>query len=198
MTETEPLPFRHPLRPAELASRKPTRFSLSPAPEALAAIAEWAGIEALESLSLSGTLTPQGRADWLLQAEFSARVVQACVLTLAPVTTDLREPVTRRYLAEMPEPEGDEVEIPDDVSAEPLPDVIDLGAVALEVLELALPLYPRAPEVDRRAELQSFEAVPPGAAPIAPEATRPFAGLADLLQARKAGEGEDGGGEGGA
>lgn len=192
MTETEPLPFRHPLRPSELAARKPTRFSLAPAPEALAAIAGWAGIEALESLSLSGTLTPQGRADWLLQAEFSARVVQSCVLTLEPVTTTLREPVLRRYLAEMPEPEGEEVEIPEDVSAEPLPDVIDLGAVALEVLELALPLYPRAPG----AELQSFEAVPPGAAPIAPEATRPFAGLADLLQARKAGADDEGGNEG--
>ena len=182
----ELLPFAHPLRPAELAARKPTRFDLAPDAAIRAAIARWADLLALDSLRLVGTLTLQGRADWLLQAELTARVVQPCVVSLAPVATDLREPVLRRYLADMPLPEADEIEMPEDDSAEPLPDVIDLGAVALEVLELALPLYPHA----AGAQLGLHEAIPPGAAPIPAEATRPFAGLAGLLRAK-----EDGGGE---
>jgi uncharacterized metal-binding protein YceD (DUF177 family) len=177
MTETDPLPFSHVLRPAALAARKPTRFDIAAAPEACAEIADWAGIEALEALRLQGTLTPLGRSDWRLEAAFTARVVQACVLTLAPVTTDLHETVTRRYLAQMPEPEAEEIEIPGDTDAEPLPDRFDLGALALEVLELALPLYPHA----EGATLARTEAVPPGAAPIREDQTRPFANLRSLL-----------------
>jgi len=48
----------------------------------------------------------------------------------------------------------------------------------LEALQLALPLYPRAPG----AELGSIEAAAPGSAPLEPEARRPFAGLADLMK----------------
>jgi len=177
MTDTEPLPFSHVLRPSELAARKPTRFDIAPDGPIRAEIAAWAGIEALEEIRLKGTLTPSGRNDWLLEAEFSARVVQACVLTLAPVTTALREEVRRRYVSELPEPTGEEVEIPDDTDLEALPDRLDLGAVALEVLELALPLYPHA----EGAALPAHEAAPPGAAPIQDEDTRPFANLRSLM-----------------
>ena len=179
MTETD-LPWSQRLRPADLAGRKPTRFDLSPDAATRAAIADWAGIEALEALRLKGSLTPMGRSDWLLQAEFTARVVQACVVTLAPVTTDLSEGVERRYLADMPEPTGEEIEMPEDDSAEPLPDAIDLAAVALEALELALPLYPRAPG----AELGEAIAAEEGVAPMRDEDTRPFANLRDLLKNR--------------
>lgn len=184
MTDTDALPFSHALRPAELAARKPTRFDIAPDAATCAAIAAWAGIEALESLRLKGTLTPTGRSDWALDAEFTARAVQACVVTLAPVTTDLRETVARRYLAQMEMPTGDEIEIPEDTDAEPLPDRIDLGAVALEVLELALPLYPHAPD----AAPVAAQAAPPGAAPIRDEDTRPFANLKSLLGGKAGGE----------
>ncbi|MFC5738368.1 YceD family protein [Sinirhodobacter huangdaonensis] len=176
MTDAPP-PWSAPLRPAELAGRKPNRFDLRPDAETRAAIAAWAGIEALNSLRLNGTLTPQGRSDWTLQAEFEAEVVQSCVITLAPVITRLSEGVLRHYLAEMPEPEGDEIEMPEDDTSEPLPAVIDLGAVALEVLELALPLYPRAPG----AELDETVVTEPGAVPMRDEDARPFANLRDLL-----------------
>ena len=65
-----------------------------------------------------------------------ATVTQACVVTLAPVITRIEETVTRRYLADMPEPEGEEVEMPEDDSAEPLPVIIDPGAVMIEALAL--------------------------------------------------------------
>ena len=189
MTDT-PLPWSAPLRLAELAARKPTRFDISPDAATRAAIAEWADIRGLEALRLNGTLTPQGRSDWLLQAEFGARVVQDCVITLAPVVTELREGVQRRYLADMPEPEGEEIEMPEDDTAEPLPSEIDLAAVALEVLELALPLYPRAEGVELGEALAAEE----GVAPLRDEDTRPFANLRDLLKDREDDENKGGNG----
>ncbi len=187
MTETDPLPLCHLIRPADLTGRKPTRFDLQPDAQTLEKIAQWAGIERVESLRLVGALMPQGRTDWLLEAQFTARVVQACVVSLAPVTTDLKEDVRRRYLAQMPEPDGDEVEMPEDTDAEPLGDRIDLGEVALEVLELALPAYPRATD----AALKGLQATPPGAAPLRDEDTRPFANLRDLLGGKAEGGPED-------
>ena len=53
--------------------------------------------------------------------------------------SQIREKVERRYLADMPVPEADEIEMPEDDRDEPLPEVIDPGAVALEALALALP-----------------------------------------------------------
>jgi len=183
MTETR-LPWSHVLRPADLAGRKPTRFNISPDDETRAAIATWADIDALESLRLKGTLTPLGRTDWQLQADFTARVVQPCVITLAPVTTDLSESVERRYIAGMKMPEDEEIEIPEDVSAEPLPAEIDLAAVALEALELALPLYPRA----KGAELGETLASEPGTEPMRDEDTRPFANLRDMMKKQEGDE----------
>lgn len=172
------LPYAHPLRVADLAGRKPTRFALAPSGQERAAIAEWAGISALPALALTGTLTPKGRSDWYLEAELTATVVQPCVITLAPVTSTLREAVERRYLADMPQPEADEIEMPEDDSLEPLPATIDLGAVMLEALELALPLYPRAPG----AELGALQVSEPGAAPLTDDVLRPFAGLAGMFK----------------
>jgi uncharacterized metal-binding protein YceD (DUF177 family) len=183
MTDFIPLPWSQPRRVAELPARKPTHFDIAPNAATRAAIAQWAGIDALESLRLTGTLTPAGRSDWILEAAFSARVVQPCAITLAPVTTDLSEDVTRRYLAEMPEPAGEEVEMPEDDTAEQLPSVIDLAAVALEVLELALPLQPRAPG----AELGTVRTAEDGIAPMTDDDVRPFAGLADLLKGKDRG-----------
>jgi hypothetical protein len=56
--------------------------------------------------------TPEGARDWRLSARLGATVVQPCVATLAPVTTRIDTDVTRRYLADWQEPEGDEAEMP--------------------------------------------------------------------------------------
>ena len=181
-----PPPFTHPLRPADLAQRKPTRFALAPDAGARDLITAWAGIVALPQLRFAGTLTPRGRRDWQLVAELEAQVVQACVVTLAPVTTRLREPVERRWLAELPDPTADEAEIPEDVATEQLSETIDLGAVMLEALELALPLYPRAPG----AEFGAVEVTDAGLAPMRDDALRPFAGLAGMLQGKTGGPDE--------
>jgi uncharacterized metal-binding protein YceD (DUF177 family) len=68
-----------------------------------------------------------------------------------------------------------EVEIPEDDTVEPLGAIIDTGAVMVEALALALPLYPRA----EGAELGDLTVAPPGAEPIA-RAANPFAALSAL------------------
>ena len=170
--------FSHPFRVADLAGRKPTRFALAPSAEDRTAIAAELGLLKLPELTFTGELRPVGRGDWHLTGQLSARVVQACVVTLAPVTTGITEDVTRRYLAELPEPEGDEVEMPEDDTIEPLPAIIDVGQVMVESLALALPLYPRAPD----AELGEVQVTEAGKTALRDEDLRPFANLAELMK----------------
>ena len=170
--------YSHLLRLADLPVRKPTRFSLAPGSDARSALAEAFGITAVSALTFKGELRAGGNKDWQLTAELDAEVEQPCVVTLAPVVTDIHEPVLRRYVADLPPPEAEETEMPEDDSIEPLPETIDLGAVMAEALALALPLYPRS----RGARLDQPVFCQPGVAPLTDEALRPFADLADILR----------------
>ena len=175
--ETAPVPpFHHPLRSATLPSRKPTRFDLRPDPAARQWIAAQLGLLDLPAFRFTGEIRPDGRDDFTLEATMTAEAVQPCSVSLAPVTAHLTEQVRRRYIAQWQEPEGDEVEMPEDDTEEPLPETIDVANVALEALELALPLYPRA----EGAALGEAVFAAPGTAPLKDEDLRPFAGLAAL------------------
>ena len=172
----------HKLRVADLPPNRPVTFELRPSPEDNQALAESLGLSGLRKLSFRGTLRAEGSRDWRLDATLGATVTQPCVVTLAPVTTRLDEPVTRLFLADMPDiPEAEEIEMPEDDTQEPLPEVIDLDAVMSEALALALPLYPRA----EGAELGETVLTEPGKAPLRDEDTKPFAGLAQLRDALK-------------
>lgn len=165
------------LRIADLPPGGTVQIKLEPDAEARAAIAADLGIPAVRKLRLEGQLLPLGKADWQLKAMLGATVVQDCVVTLAPVTTRIDEPVERIYLADPPEvPEGDEVEMPDDDTVEALPAELDLGAIMTEALVLALPAYPHADGVEPLR--QSF--AEPGIEPMSDDAAKPFAGLAGL------------------
>lgn len=168
--------FPAPLRVSDLPGRKPHRFSLVPDAAARAALAADLGITALSALRFTGEVRAAGKADFLLTADLEARAQQPSALTLAPVTTQIRERITRRYVHDMRWPEGDEAEMPADDSAEPLPEAIDLRAVLQEALALALPDYPRA----KGEELGEAVFGPEGIAPLRDEDLRPFAGLAAL------------------
>lgn len=181
-------PLSHPLRISALPARKPTRFDLAPDAATRAAMAAALGITALPAFRFKGELTPQGRSDWRLSARLEARVEQPCIVTLAPVITDITEEVRRSYLADLPDPTGDEIEMPEDDTQDPLPEVIDAGGVAIEALALALPEWPRAPG----AALGEAVFAAPGVAPLRDEDLRPFAGLASL--AGKLAKPEDQGG----
>lgn len=160
------------LRVAHLDGSAPTPFDLRPDTAQRAALAAWLEIPAIRALRLTGSIRPVGERDWLLEAALSATVVQPCVITLAPVATTLSEPVARRYTPDLTTPEGDEIEMPEDDTIEPLGAWIDLNSVLIEALELALPLYPRA----------EGAGLPPAAPEPQPETRKPFAGLAGLLR----------------
>ena len=82
--------------------------------------------------------------------------------------------------------QGDEIEMPDDDTLEPLPSEIDLISIAYETIALALPAYPRS--ADAALDVSTFG--PPGVAPLTDEAARPFAGLA-ALRAKMTDESDD-------
>lgn len=176
----------HPFRVAALSSRKPTRFRIEPDAMTRRMMASELGLIDLPSFRFRGEITPSGARDFVLSAEMEAQVVQSCSVTLAPVPASIGETVRRRYLADWTEPEGEEAEMPEDDTAEALPDVIDAGQVAMEALALALPLYPRAPGV----ELGEAVFAPPGVAPLRDGDLNPFAGLAALKDRLEGGSGE--------
>lgn len=163
-------------RTGGLSPRKPTRFTYVPDAAPLADLARSLDILAIRALSFTGSITPSGRDEMTLTGTLTATVDQACVVTLVPVPARIREEVRRRYVAGLPQPEGDEAEMPEDDSTEPMPEVIDLAEVATEALALALPLYPRAPGAALGEAVFSDD----GVKPLTEADLKPFAGLSGL------------------
>ena len=183
MTDTAPKTFdlpSLPYRSSAVSGRKIIRFTFAPDAAARSAVAQALGLLDLPEFVLKGELQPMGRIDVALCADLAALVVQPCSISLAPVTSRLKDRVERNYRHDFVDPSGDEVEMLGD-DAESLPEVIDVAAVAIEALALALPLYPRAKGVD----LTAATATPPGAQPMTEETLKPFAGLAGLAAQMK-------------
>lgn len=176
-----PLPDlpRHPLRIADLSTRRDTTFDLAPSAPEREAVAAALDIIGVKKLTFSGTLAPVERRDWRLEGTLGATVVQPCVVTLAPVTTRIDEAVVRQYMADLPAPTGGEEEMPEDDSIEELPATLDLAAVMIEALSLALPPFPRADGVALGEAVYADD----GVTPLTDEDTKPFAGLAGLRDA---------------
>lgn len=163
------------IRIRELTNRESRSFDLKPDAAERERIAADLELLSLRKLRFKGRFMPDDGANWRLEAVLGATVTQPCIVTLAPVNTRIDTPVTRRFLADMPEPQPgqDEVEMPEDDTIEPLQAEIDLTAVMTEALALALPDYPRKED----AALAETEFTPPGAAPIREEEKNPFAAL---------------------
>jgi uncharacterized metal-binding protein YceD (DUF177 family) len=189
MTDTAPARPSQ-LRTGALSPRKPTRFSYRPDAKDREALAADLGLIALYALDLTGEIRPSGRDELVLEAKLVARADQACSVTLAPVPAQIDEPVLRRYVAGLTLPDGEEVEMPEDDSVEPLPEVIDLAAVAAEALALALPLYPRAPGAEFGQAVHAGD----GVTPLSDADLKPFSALQGLAEklAAKGDPGSDG------
>jgi uncharacterized metal-binding protein YceD (DUF177 family) len=163
-------------RVAALPQNAAMPFALRPEAAELARIAADLGLLGLRKLSFTGDIRAEGDADWRLQAKLGATVVQACVVTLEPVTTRIDMPVTRAYRRDYVESEAPEAEMPEDDTVEPLGLWIDPTEVMQEMLALALPLYPRS----EGSELGKTLHAEPGVTPMRDEDAKPFAGLAGL------------------
>lgn len=177
--EAGPSPYA--LRVADLPQGRDIPVELVPDTEELAGLARKLDLLDLKKVRFVGTLRPIGRRDWELTAHLGATVVQTCVVTLDPVTTRIESDVERRFLADFEEPEDGESEMPEDEAAERLGSNIDPAQVMAEALALALPLYPRKPEVERVV----LDVTEPGKTPMTDEDAKPFAGLAGLRDALK-------------
>lgn len=176
----QPRPSR--FRTGGLSPRKPTRFSYRPDAAERASLAKELNLLALHALDLTGEIRPSGRDELVLEARLTARADQPCSVTLVPVPAAVEETVRRRYVAGLETPEGDEVEMPEDDTVEPMPDQIDLSEIAAEALALALPLYPRAPGVEFSQALHAGD----GVAPLSDADVKPFSALQGLAEQLKA------------
>ena len=187
MTDTNaPSPAADPSLPHQLyrtalvSGRKTLRFTFTPTEAERAAIAASLDLIDLPEFTFKGELSPMGRVDVVLRADLTALVVQPCSVTLAPVRSRLADSTERRYQHDYVDPDADQLEIPSE-DTEPLPESIDVAAVAVEALALALPLYPRA----RGAEFGEAAFAAPGIEPLKSETLKPFAGLAGLADKLK-------------
>jgi uncharacterized metal-binding protein YceD (DUF177 family) len=179
-------------RTGGLSPRKPTRFVYAPDATLRDALAQDLGLLALRKLEFSGQIAPDGRDAMLLTGTLTAECDQPCIVTLAPVRSRITEEVRRRYVAGLDQPDADEMEMPEDDTVDPMPEVIDIAEIAAEALMLALPLYPRAPG----AELGSVVHAGDGVAPLTDSDLKPFAGLAGLAGKLAAKPDADGDGDG--
>lgn len=166
------------LRVADLPNKKPTRFSLTPNKPERDSIAEVLGIVGVRKLTFQGELRPSGKKDWHLTAKLGSTVVQNCVVTLTPVTTRIDTTVERHFLADMPEQDDAEMEMPEDDSIEALGDVIDLESVMTEALSIEMPDYPR----NESAVIEEANFTEPGKEAMTDDDAKPFAALASLKE----------------
>ena len=94
-----------------------------------------------------------GKSGMTVAGAISARVRQACVLTLEPVENDINEPVAVTFALQNADskviPEEIEIAAEGDDAPEPLVNgAADLGHLATEFLALAVDRYPRKPGVE--------------------------------------------------
>lgn len=147
--------------------------------EARTAVAKLAGVRDISRLEARFDIG-RYRGDGLhVTGEVSAAVVQQCVVTLEPMTSDIAEPIDLVFLppglgASTTASDGG-VDATEDEPEVLLDGTVDLGAIATEFLILGIDPYPRQPGA-------VF------AAPAAEErADNPFAALA-ALKARSEGQ----------
>ncbi|MEM8790763.1 MAG: DUF177 domain-containing protein [Pseudomonadota bacterium] len=183
MTETADTksvtPPSHPLELAELTRDADTAFDFSLSADDCSTAARFMRIREIREARFEGSISPWQESGWSLKGRLTAITVQDCVVTLAPVTQYIEEDVLRRFIPEASMAEATEILVDaedENDGPEPIGPRIDLAAVMLEGLALALDPYPRADG----AKLETSAFTEPGVAPMTDEDARPFAKLAAL------------------
>lgn len=159
-------PLSHPVR-VETIKPRGSHVTVSAAGEVLARIAALLGLASLEALEACYELARNGERV-KLAGEIAAELHQTCIVTLDPFPVSLKVPVKLDFVpeaealaaAEREQRRDDKGEIDleillnEDDPPEPIVDgMIDLGAITVEFLALALDPYPRKPGASFDAEL---------------------------------------------
>ncbi|MCP5088838.1 MAG: DUF177 domain-containing protein [Rhodobacteraceae bacterium] len=167
------------IRVADLPQGVGQRFDLEFDKKLLAEAKKSLDLLKISKVRIVGDIRPEGRNNWMLTAEVGATITQSCVVSLKPVKTRLDEFAERHFIADWHEPESDtEIEMDNNDTHEPLGEFIDLEQIALEVIVLNMPVYPRAKD----ALLITGQFSAPGIAPLTDEDVKPFASLAGLKE----------------
>jgi hypothetical protein len=118
-------------------------------------IAHWAEVQAVEAFSATVTLRKHAANSFSFDAEFTADIVQDCVVTLEPVRSHIARHVHRElHLALHARHRSDtSIALSQHAGEDDVPEEIDsleydLAAPLLEELVLAIDPYPRAPGVE--------------------------------------------------
>lgn len=151
-----PLPLRRPIRVEDIKLRG-SRIQVRAEADELAGIARMLDLPSVEKLEARYLLSRNGERV-KLEGEIDAALHQSCIVTLDAFPVTLSVPLKLDFAPEAPETprrrnadeDGGEIDIEvrlnEDDPPEPIIDgVIDLGAVTLEFLALALDPYPRKP-----------------------------------------------------
>jgi uncharacterized metal-binding protein YceD (DUF177 family) len=162
---------------ARLPRHKNTKLAaFTPSPLIVQNMVENLDLLGLKHPILSGVLVPQNRKDWRFDITIKAKVTQACTITLAPVTTHISENTTRFYRDQIVDETHEDIQLGPDDTEDSLPDSLDLNDILQEMLALAVPQYPRAPD----ASVQGQYFGPPGIDAMTDDDAKPLAGLAAL------------------
>jgi hypothetical protein len=147
------------------------------APDELAALAHALDLIACTRLQAQYAIQPVSGGRYRLSGRLHAELTQACVVTLDPVESTLKEAFEATFWPpqDMPVPESGELTIDDAPEPEPIhAGQIAVGRVVFESLAAALEPYPRKPG----AVLDWQPQAPANATRAGP--TSPFALLANL------------------
>jgi len=176
LTLTYPVPVLH-------LPQKGVTVTIGTDEKERAALAAAHGLEAVNAFSAEFLLTPWKKDGIRLRGRVDAEIVQACVVTLEPLTSAIAEEVDTVFvpensrLARIRVDESGEMLLDAEGADSPETfsgDRIDVGAVAEEFFELAIDPYPRKPGLPDAAEPRIFGEGEGGEGPVSP-----FAKLSD-------------------
>jgi hypothetical protein len=162
-----PSPVSHPVSVRRLPA-KGLELELEADEAARAALAAAHGLLSVESFHADLTIRDWKRDGVSISGRVTARIVQACVTTLEPLTAVIDEPVDGVFLPSTsklarfePDPSGEVLLDPDGPDAPEVfeGDTIDVGAFAEECFAVAIDPYPRKPGASEQA--WQDEAEPP-------------------------------------
>lgn len=159
-------PLSHPIR-VETIKPRGSHVTVTASGEALARIAAALGLASLEALEARYELSRNGERV-KLEGEIAAELHQTCIVTLDPFPVSLKVPIKLDFVPEADvlaaaereqrrDEKGEidlEILLNEDDPPEPIIDgMIDLGAITVEFLSLALDPYPRKPGASFDTEL---------------------------------------------
>jgi uncharacterized metal-binding protein YceD (DUF177 family) len=146
------------------------RVELAASPAARDAIARAAKVQGLPRLEAVFDVTRHGRDGLRVQGRVFATVEQSCVVTLEPLHNEIDEQVDLVFVPQSamytePESSGGKKRAASEEAPEALDgDSVDLGAIAIEFLNLAIDPYPRKPGVVFESPATSDDGAHPFAA----------------------------------